>query len=688
MVARPPRQPHPSTVRPLSAPSLIGLWLVVMLGMAACSNEETPSQRSSEPDSALDTASPTPDTAPLPIDTAEPRDTTPAPDTMDTVPETPDAEPDTVEPPFPEPCNSAEERCLSDMENAYCQGGRWLLERCQPRFRCFEGDGCERLVCEPGEPAGCSGQGVLAVCNEEGTDVVLEPCPDGLSCRFVNDVGGFRCTDTICDPGRIRCRNDARGQEVCSANGQQWEAGVACLEEERCEDGACLSLCETNSKVSSFLGCEYWSVDLDNIGGSQNAAHAVILSNPSPARAQVEVFDALGQPVEVEGWPTSVEPGELAVWPFEPSAVNLQTDEPLLSGDRIDGSVIARESFRFVTNVPVTAHQFNPLAGEGVFTNDASLLLPSNAIGTEYLAMSWRHRFERFGSLRGAITVVAVDPEPTTVEVVPTETTIEGRDLNGNRNMTRIFAGTSRTWVLEQGEVLNLETAGPDGRDLTGTSIVADRPVVVFGGHECANVRLGINYCDHIETQLAPIATWGTVHVATKFSPRGAEPDIYRVLAATDGTTLSTTPSVPEVDGASLNRGEFLEFELFEPVLVVASSPVSVGHYMVGSNNNGIPLACGGTGIGDPAMTILPPVQQFRDNYIILTPSGYAEDYVNVIAQQGALVELDGVALMPEQFVPLGDTGYLVAVVPVSAGPHTLTGSTPFGLEVYGYNCD
>ena len=660
------------------------LATLLFLGFAVgCSSSPSEGHGDTHADAGLVDAAP---------DTTREEDTPSARDAAaaDTEEDAPSADAPIVEDVAPdvEPCRLGAQRCVSEAVNAYCERGLWVEERCPARFQCFDGEGCERVVCELGEPSGCAAQDALAVCDERGTGVEPVPCPEGLRCRYV--VDRFQCTDTVCDAGQVRCQEDGPGLEVCGEEGLGWTPGERCGETEECDEGACRSLCEINSKVSSFLGCEYWSVDLDNIEGGQDAPHAVILSNPTAARASVEVFDALGRRVEVEGWPTEVAPGELAVWPFDPATTNRVTGEALLDGGRLDGSVIAREAFRFETDVPVTAHQFNPLVGDRVYTNDASLLLPGNAIGTEYVAMSWRHRFDPGRSLRGFVTVVAVAEEPTTVRIEPTATVVEGTDRHGSREMTRLYAGTRRSWVLERGEVLNLESAGPEGEDLTGTSIVADRAVAVFSGHECGNVQLGINRCDHIETQLAPVATWGTAHVATKFARRGMEPDIVRVLASVDGTRLRTTPSLEGVDGAELDRGAFLEFEVNEHTVVEATAPISVGHYMVGSNWETIPLVCntnGWTGIGDPALTILPPTAQHRDNYIVLTPAGYTEDYVNVVALEGVTVELDGEAVAPERFTAVGETGYRVAVLAVEAGPHTLLGSAPFGLEVYGYGC-
>ena len=69
--------------------------------------------------------------------------------------------------------------------------------------------------------------------------------------------------------------------------------------------------------------------------------------------------------------------------------------------------------------------QFNPLVEDNTFTNDASLLLPSNTVGIEYLAMSWKHR-TRMTDQSGFITIIAPGPEPAQVSVTPAAEIREG----------------------------------------------------------------------------------------------------------------------------------------------------------------------------------------------------------------------------------------------------------------------
>jgi hypothetical protein len=233
--------------------------------------------------------------------------------------------------------------------------------------------------------------------------------------------------------------------------------------------------------------------------------------------------------------------------------------------------------------------------------------------------------------------------------------------------------------------------------------------VAVFGGHECGNVVVGVDRCDHIESQLFPVDTWGTDYVATKYTPRGNEPDVWRIVAAKDGTAARLSFRIPAPEEQvhvgepvlgddytefHLDRGQYVEFEATQPFFVEATFPVSLGHYMVGSNWITIPRVCNQgidagnpTGIGDPALSIAVPISQFRADYIVLIPLDYDEDYLNIIYREGVSVTLDGAALNPTVTRALFGTPWVVATVEVSDGPHQLHGEEPFGLEAYGYDC-
>ena len=82
-------------------------------------------------------------------------------------------------------------------------------------------------------------------------------------------------------------------------------------------------------------------------------------------------------------------------------------------------------------------------------------------------------------------------------------------------------------------------------------------------------------------------------------------------------------------------------------------------------------------------MGLLVPDEQWRTQYIFLSPDTYTSTYVDIIASAQARVELDGQVL--GGFRPAQGTGYSIARAPLRAGVHRITSTFPVGVQVYGY---
>src|SRR5690349_18962089 len=90
----------------------------------------------------------------------------------------------------------------------------------------------------------------------------------------------------VCRPGALSCiDNDA---VRCRDDGSGWEVIEECDGDAGyvCQDGACIKLCDQALERQSYVGCEFYAVDLDNAGlgpGEDASAqqYAVVVSNPS-----------------------------------------------------------------------------------------------------------------------------------------------------------------------------------------------------------------------------------------------------------------------------------------------------------------------------------------------------------------------------------------------------------------------
>lgn len=537
------------------------------------------------------------------------------------------------------------------------------------------------VFCTPGPPY-CSGN-QRVICEPDGT-VVYEDCGDQLC---------FEGKCLSCLPGQMGCL----GYDVarCTDDGSAWILVESCDPDETgrvCKAGKCVSQCEASGPRTN-AGCEYWPLDLDQNYeyDAENMQFAVIVSNLSSiSQAKVTIFKDGNIEKQVY-----VPKNDLAIILLDPYNI----DTP---GIAAPDKLLSR---RLVSTVPIVAYQFNPLENVGVYSNDASLLLPTNALGLVYRVMSWPQRSDAIASY---FTVVPVDQGTTYVKITVTAPTMDGPGL------IALSPGDTTTVELQQGQVLHVKARNVCS-DLTGSLVVADKRVMVMGGHECANIPIDAKCsevfccCDHLEEQLFPVDTWGKHYIVSRLYARGQAPDTVRILAAKDSTKVS-------VDGANvavpmLDAGKFYDFRITSDVDITANEPILVAQFMEGQTS---PTGCSATcetvlftkrcdgdpfgkicntdedccpgvaGIGDPAMILAVPVEQYREDYVFLVPNKYAKNYVNIIAPLQATVMMDGVPVA--SFVPVASSGFAVAKIPVSEGVHRILANAKTSVIVYGWD--
>ncbi|MEE2757853.1 MAG: IgGFc-binding protein [Myxococcota bacterium] len=572
---------------------------------------------------------------------------------------------------------------------------------CPDGLTCSDGR-CVQQICEPATSR-CVDAETLEVCRQDGLAWETTACEMG-ECREMR--GAATCDDVICVAGERTC-NGPQTIVECTADGTQFTIVERCDGDRtgrQCDQGECVPLCRINEKVKTNIGCDYWAADLDNAlvpGGdgflnAERAPYAVVVSNPHPSfTAQVTVTNN-----EETVADTLVPPLGLHVFNLPHRDINQTSITPL--------------AYRIRSSIPIVAYQFNPLENEEVFSNDASLLLPSHVLGQRYFVMT---REQSFAQLRGFLTVVAINAEPTTVNV-----TVTARTQGGVGGIPAMEPGDQFEAVLNQYDVLNIKTGGP-GADLTGSLIESSQPVVVFAGSEAANVpntnhcvdidpvdnmgvcesdrdvpcrdnydcnRAGLNTCcaDHLEQQLFPVKTWGRRYLATKSYDRGNERDYWRIIAAEDDTKIETVP--PQTVVPTLNAGEWFEFGSREHFEIISDKPVMVGQFLASEHapnpNRRNRLEPGDAATGDPAFILAVPVEQFRPDFVFLAPDKYQFDYVSVTAPVDSNVFFDDIPIM-DGWEPVGDgSEWRVARFQIGDGVHFLDADQPISVIVYGYD--
>lgn len=610
----------------------------------------------------------------------------------------------------------------------------------------------EGMVCIPGSFQKCADDPLYkVVCNIEGTGYVVELCGEDSVCL------GNECTK--CKPGNKKCE----GEEFvlqCNDTGTKYESIQDCKPEvtgQICHLGTCIKLCELNLKANSYIGCDYWGVDLDNAfvsGGekgyydAQGSQYSVVVSNTSAKYpAVVHIYNNEGEVLnDSQGNPFPKDP----IPPYGLRIFNLPRRD-------VDGTVQAPLAYRIQSSIPITAYQFNPLENVDVFSNDASLLLPSHVLGKYYIVMT---REETFEELRSYLTIIAIHPEETNVTITVSAPTMVGEDTYGNK-IKHLEPGETIKRKMKQFDVLNIETSEV-GADMTGSIIYSDRAVAVFGGSEASNAP-NTNHCcpkgkctyngewmecknkdncfceydkkskcktneecikfntccaDHLEMQLFPVKTWGKKYIATKSYPRGKEKDVWRIIAAENGTQITSVP--PQIQAPILNVAEWVDFESIDNFEIYSTKPVLVGQFLSAQHapepNVGGISQPDDADTGDPAFILAVPFEQFRKEYVFLAPDKYMFDCVNIIHPVGAKIFLDGEELKPENYTfktikeimkimkekklkdpsqigtkfgdykVIGTGEFAVYRIIISDGTHVITSEKPIGIIVYGYD--
>jgi hypothetical protein len=539
----------------------------------------------------------------------------------------------------------------------------------------------------------CLGQ-LYTPCDSAGRPGTAVECPIDQVC-----VAQRGCLP--CKPGSETCVGNA--VHTCNDTGNPGDKVKDCdiSKGERCSNGQCKTACEAAAESPSNVGCEFWAVDLDNakniIDDAANKPWGLVLSNAgdSTATVTIERNDAKpGEPMMLAIEKTlTIKKDELATV-ILPSR---EVDGSVLGNNEGPGTFLSSKALRITATAPLVVYQFN--AFEPTFSNDASLLLPRNGLGKI-------HRVLNYPTSKPIYPGIGPDVrDHAFVTVVGTEAGTNVKVVLG----TNIVAGGPITTAKKKGEivnvtlgpfdVLNLESDGLPG-DMTGTIVEADKPVAVFTGTEGSVGPSGANWMsvpkppdysgdnccvDHLEEQVFPVTAMGKKFIITRSPIRSTtsyrEPDEIRFLGIAETATVKTTLPAP-FDNFTIKPGEMKETWTDKDFIVESSAPLAIGQILLSQNY------VAGSYTGDPSLTIFPPVEQYRQNYLFLVPPKWNKNYVVVSAQTGAEVKIDGAVptgCVIESAGTIEGVAYESRRCPVAAGARRLTGNKPFGVTAYGY---
>lgn len=535
-----------------------------------------------------------------------------------------------------------------------------------------------------------------------------------------------------CGPNVPDTNRDGGGDPTGDGGGDPVVCDPACDPNETCVNGFCLTACENAERNPSTVGCNFYAVDLDNsvdnfMGIMSDAAaqqYAIAVANVNDYPVMVRVYKntaPFGQPIAEELVTEVTVSGndlEQIDLPQRELDGTMGQNGPYMPGTG-SGTFVSSHAYRIESSGPIVAYQFNPVIQQ--FSNDASILIPRQAWGKNYLVMGWPTsnpcgappgdplHFEGIPD-HTFVTIVGKE-EDTLVTIWPTHPVMASGGPSGAA-IPETQPGEPIEVTIGPYDVINLESLQPqvspfdclnyqdqDG-DFTGTRVESSKPVAVFSGNERGNGHGGADpppppdweggtcCTDHLEEQMFPVTALGWKYAVSRSPVRSQqagyeEPDLYRVLATVDGTQITTSLPAPN-NQFTLNAGEFRTFYAYSGFTIEAlGGAIMLGQILVSQD-----LVPGG--IGDPSFMVFPAVDQYRDHYVFLVPTTFQDNFMVVVLPVGATVTLDGDSEFPPvcEERPIGTietVTYKQVTCPLEPGVHRITTSEPAGLSVYGY---
>ena len=372
--------------------------------------------------------------------------------------------------------------------------------------------------------------------------------------------------------------------------------------------------------------------------------------------------------------------GEVATFTFDRSEYELKN-----TTDRGKAIVVRSEADGKLTVYGSYLHSIS---------SDSFLSLPKQPEDEQntckYIVASYISVFSRFES---SVAIIA-QYNDTILSITPRVNTTIGTTFTS--------AGVTTNISLQEAETLLIASAN----DLTGLTVVSNKPLAVLSGHDYTQVPTSVPSCDHLVEQIPPVSSWGRQFATAPLKGRQSY-DVFRVLASESSTTVvvncaSSNAVNPEnlSNTYQLSEGRFVEFNVTSDqyCFIQGSANILVLQYATGRDTDGV--------TGDPSMIIVPAITQYCNQYSlptiqrsdgsfnfdhymnILIPATFYHDQLDQIILDNQL--LNSYNLTFTVIKQDGISRVYAAQVDLTEGVHTLCNTNPaatLGVVMYGFHC-
>ncbi|APR86894.1 hypothetical protein A7982_12243 [Minicystis rosea] len=495
-----------------------------------------------------------------------------------------------------------------------------------------------------------------------------------------------------------RCSADLHSIVDCDGNVIE-----TCPDDLGCgENGQCVAPCAAATANASTIGCDFYSVVPGPEFVTRGSCFAVMLANTWKTPITITAERA-GQTLDLAGMARTpkgagasltyapltngeLAPGELAILFLAqaPSGGLFFSPCPtgVTPGVNLDTSINgtgAGDAFHIKTSAPVVAYDIYPYGGAKSYVSSATLLIPTTAWGTNYVATDGWAADPATGG-QPFVQVVAAEDD-TSFTIAP------------------VGASAPATYNLARGQVMQLM----QDAELAGSPITSTKPVSVWGGSSCMNIPVGKYACDSGHQQLAPVRALGHEYVAVRYRDRKlgvVESVPWTLIGAVDGTTLTYDPAPPANAPTQLQGGQVARFDTGS-AFTVKSQDADHPFYASGHMTGWTTITQSSIeGVGDAETVNVIPPEQWLSSYLFLTDPTYANTHLVFLRKKTKDgfrdVELDCAGVIGG-WAPVGSGGdYEYARVDLvvagaaqgacNSGAHTAKSAAPFGLTVWGWD--
>ncbi|MGB9851553.1 MAG: T9SS type A sorting domain-containing protein [Candidatus Kapaibacteriota bacterium] len=323
---------------------------------------------------------------------------------------------------------------------------------------------------------------------------------------------------------------------------------------------------------------------------------------------------------------------------------NIELEVPVIF-ENYESEVVRKKSVEIISTNPILVYGFSTQ----YLTSDAYTAIPVEKWGKEYVIISYANDQYSTPSdtyLDPADSIYRATPrqseflilsayDSTSITFYPRAITEKGVQVNYPKT---IMLNKGQTYLVKSFPF----TKGFG--DLSGTFLRGDKPFGVIAGHVRTAIPQNLvpkwDSKNHLCEMLMPANSWGREFITVPFgtSPLG---DLIKITSYFPNTTITSISSSGTQTYVLNNNFDVLEIPyVAEPVKWISDKPIQMAQFIMHSGSDW------DSPNYDPAMTLIPPIEQFVNNVTFQTPGNitwnpgqYVAHFVNLIGTIEALNE-------------------------------------------------